>query len=155
MSSVLALGLVLCRHGGDVVVTGRPGVGKTFAVENVGMSPLCVAPRAGRVVLHTDGFRNVPWEHQPDAILGAVASLHGASYLMEGIAAGRMLRHGLRPEAVFVLMGRDRTDPDPAKSRQRTQLGERVYKWVAEAKEKLPATKFYYYDWTTGETNVH
>lgn len=150
MSSVLALAHVLCRHDGDVVVTGRPGVGKTFAVENVG-----VTARGNRVAVHTDGFRNVPWEHQPDAILGAVASLHGASYLMEGIAAGRMLRHGLRPEAVLVLMGRDRTDPDPVKSRQRTQLGERVYKWVAEAKEKLPATKFYYYDWTTGETNVH
>lgn len=150
MSSLLALALVCQRHPGDIVVTGRPGVGKTYAVTHLGSTPI-----KHRVIMHTDGFRKVPWDAQPDAILGAVASLHGAPYLMEGVAAGRMLRHGLTPEAVLVLMGRDRTDPDPVTSRQRTNLGERVYKWVAEAKEKLPATKFYYYDWTTGETNVH
>lgn len=137
---------VLERHR-RVVLTGRPGVGKTtLAAHGQGYC---------RQIFCTDILAGLPFDDQPRIMLAYAAQKDSQNipWVIEGVMAARVLRKGLKPDAVFVMLGDDRTQ---SANPRRNALATRCYAWVKEA-SALPIhrdTKFYYYDTRLGETNV-
>jgi hypothetical protein len=78
----------------QLAIVGLPRTGKTTLA--VGLADALDLP-----VLHTDDFKDQPWEDQANAAMLAVP----ARGLIEGVTVARMFRRGFRPDAVLWIMG--------------------------------------------------
>lgn len=110
-----------------IAIVGGPKTGKSTLS---GMSD-------GRVVIHTDDFRDIPWADVPIAVNRAVMA-SGGRYIVEGVQVARALRKGLAPDAVVFLdvPMRDRTVGQDAMAKGvRTVMRD----WVAKNSTMLPA----------------
>jgi adenylate kinase family enzyme len=80
-----------------LAITGLPGTGKTtFA--SVFSFP----------IIHTDEFRNLPWEQQPRAVLEAIEDLYADGHdmiVVEGVIVARILSRGFVPDLLFYFDG--------------------------------------------------
>jgi predicted ATPase len=118
-----------------VACSGRPGIGKTFAIR-----PLIDD-------LETQGFAvessdelvlGYSWDDQVKRLLAWADPKE--RWLLEGVTVARALRHGLTAQAVVTFHGNPlRPKLTPAALR----LGDQVYKWVDEARSLLPNVAFY------------
>lgn len=121
-----------------IAVTGRPGIGKTFA-----MRPLLPELEAkGWLVESSDDLvLQAAWDDQVRLLLATTDSRE--RWMLEGVTVARALRHGLTADAVVVFRGAPlRPRLTPAAMR----LGDQVYKWVQEAQSLRPKTAFYFWD---------
>lgn len=96
-----------------VAVIGAPGVGKTTVTKGLG-------------AWSSDSAKKLPWDKQAEAVVKRGKA--SASWLFEGVAVARALRHGLPADAVVYL-----TRPDLEESGGRAALGKQVAKWASEA----------------------
>lgn len=78
----------------QLAIVGLPRTGKTTLA--LGLGDALDLP-----VLHTDDFRDMPWEDQADAAMLAVP----ARGVVEGITVARMFRRGFDPDCVLWVMG--------------------------------------------------
>jgi hypothetical protein len=109
-----------------VAVTGRPGVGKTHLVTDLAQT------RGGAYIHLDEHLLTVPWEDQAlEAVrLGSLTR----SWVMEGVAVARAVRHGLDADVILHLDGTPKATVKPGALR----LGNQISKWVAEAYGKYP-----------------
>lgn len=113
-----------------IVVTGAPGTGKTTMVANYHR----LFPDVP--ILHTDDLMGHPWASQPDLIKNWATGRK--DYVIEGVAAARAIRYGLKPDLLVVVTGQDRTG---SKNSNRAAMAKRVARWVDEI-YKIPDRKF-------------
>lgn len=97
-----------------VAVVGAPGVGKTTVTK--GLPGLW----------SSDSVTKLPWDKQAEVVVKRGKAT--GSWLFEGVAVARALRHGLPADAVVYL-----TRPDLREEGKRGALGKSVAKWVGEA----------------------
>jgi hypothetical protein len=118
-----------------VAVTGRCGIGKTYAIRPAIQD---LEERGFAVESSDDLVLGYSWDDQVKRLLAWADPKD--RWLLEGVTVARALRHGLTAQAVVVFHGSPlRPKLTPAALR----LGDQVYKWVAEAKKLLPNVAFY------------
>ncbi len=74
----------------QLAIVGLPGSGKTTLANALGEV-------LNLWVLHTDNYKNLPWQRQADAAIEAV----GTRGITEGITVARMFRRGFNPDCVL------------------------------------------------------
>jgi predicted ATPase len=126
---------IVCKRHQRVAVTGRPGIGKTFALRHI----IDGLEGDGFAVESSDELvLGYSWEDQVTKLLAWADPKE--RWLLEGVTVARALRHGLTAQAVVTFHGSPlRPKLTPAALR----LGDSVYKWVDEAKKLLPNVAFY------------
>lgn len=128
----------LARHYDRIAVTGRCGIGKTYAIR-----PLLPELEAkGWLVESSDDLvLRAKWDDQVKLLLASTDTRD--KWLLEGVTVARALRHGLTAQAVVVFRG---SPLRPKLSPAALRLGDQVYKWVDEGRSLLPKVAFYFWD---------
>jgi len=121
-----------------IAVTGRPGIGKTFAlrplVDELEARGFAVESSDELVLKHKWDDQALKLREWADAL---------PRWLLEGVTVARSLRYGLTAQAVVVFRGSPlRPHITPAALR----LGDQVYKWVDEARQVLPNVAWHFWD---------
>lgn len=78
----------------QLAIVGLPGTGKTTLADGLGTA-------LGLDVLHTDEFKDFPWDTQADL---ALTSAPGFG-IIEGITVARLFRRGFKPDCVVRILG--------------------------------------------------
>lgn len=110
-----------------IAITGRPGIGKTYALRQVlgVLEPRFVVESADELLRDNGQYK--PWSEQmPYLVQWAYKR---PRWILEGVAAGRALRHGLPAQALLVCRGNLLR---PQLSIAALRLGDQVMRWVAE-----------------------
>jgi predicted ATPase len=124
-----------------IAVTGRPGIGKTYAIRPAIQD---LEERGFAVESSDELVLGYSWDDQVKRLLAWADPKE--RWLLEGVTVARALRHGLTAQAVVTFHGSPlRPKLTPAALR----LGDSVYKWVDEAKRILPNVTFY--EWHVNE----
>jgi len=131
----------LTRRYDRLAVTGRPGIGKTFAlrpmVDDLEARGWAVESSDELVLKHKWADQALKLREWADA---------RPRWLLEGVTVARALRHGLTAQAVVVFRG---SPLRPLITPAALRLGDQVYKWVDEARQVLPNVAFY--EWQVQE----
>jgi hypothetical protein len=118
-----ALTEALDQHA-RIAITGGPWTGKTTLVEGVN----------DREIVHTDVFKDEPWDAQPDLIIAACAP--HARFVVEGCQVPRALRKGLEVDVVIWLVN-PVLELDPKRDAKRIAFGKGVSTVFESIREKL------------------
>lgn len=125
-AALLALLRMLADTHWRVAVTGRPGIGKTSLVRRL------METRNGVYIFADTVVEGVDWKDQAKEVVRVGGTAR--SWVMEGVAVARALRHGLEADVVLHLDGK----PHKAQSAGAVRLGNQVSGWVAEVYGKYP-----------------
>lgn len=114
---------VLAKHA-RVAIVGGPKTGKSNLANMV----------TDRPVIHTDDYRNMPWEAVPHAVIGAAS---GDRFVVEGVQAARALRKGLQVDAV-VRLDKPHVPLSRGQSSMTLAVETVMRDWQEKAKPEIP-----------------
>lgn len=118
---------VLAAHE-RIALTGGPRSGKTT---------LSRAAERSHHVVHTDDWRESPWDVQPAEIMLALEALpRRTPFVIEGVQVPRLLRRGLRVDALVTLDTHPLGDFDP---RRHERMRKSVFSVLREWSKTLDA----------------